>query len=413
MLDSLLNNVNAYIYVKNCEGKYIYVNQKVAELFELPPEEILGKDDSEFFDLTHYQALKENDQDVLSKQITIESEEENFVKALNSTRCYKSTKSPLYDDSGELIGLYGISTDITELKTLQKDLQKKEQLLNVVLNNVDAFVYMKDKDRNFLYVNNKVADLFGYEADFIAGKLDSKVLPKETADHFWQSDKQVFERNEKTVVHEVIEEDDQKLHYQSVKIPFELESGQQALIGFSTDVTELYNLKESFEKLAVLDHLTGLNNRRIFEEQSNKEFNRAKRYNSPLSIISIDIDYFKKINDSYGHPVGDRVLIETANNFKKMVRDHDIVARMGGEEFAILLPNTFLNEANVIAERIRVYQLTHGISGDWGDDIFITLSIGVVQRRNEHEKFDDMLNLVDKALYQAKDEGRNRINALK
>jgi diguanylate cyclase (GGDEF)-like protein len=86
---------------------------------------------------------------------------------------------------------------------------------------------------------------------------------------------------------------------------------------------------------------------------------------------------------------------------------------MGGEEFAILLPNTFLNEANVIAERIRVYQLTHGISGDWGDDIFITLSIGVVQRRNEHEKFDDMLNLVDKALYQAKDEGRNRINALK
>lgn len=125
MLEALLNDVNAYIYVKNCQGKYIYVNQKVTELFGLSPENILGKDDSEFFDLTHYQALKGNDDKVLSKRVTIESEEENFVKALNSIRIYKSTKSPLFDDNGELIGLYGISTDITELKTLQKDLQKK------------------------------------------------------------------------------------------------------------------------------------------------------------------------------------------------------------------------------------------------------------------------------------------------
>ena len=413
MLEALLNNVNAYIYVKNCQGKYIYVNQKVTELFGLSPENILGKDDSEFFDLTHYQALKGNDDEVLSKRVTIESEEENFVKALNSIRIYKSTKSPLFDDNGELIGLYGISTDITELKTLQKDLQKKEQLLNIVLNNVDAFIYMKDKQRNFLYVNNKVADLFGYDADYITGKLDSNVLPQETADHFWQSDKQVFERNEKTIAHEVIEDNNQKLHYQSVKIPFELENGQQALIGFSSDVTELYTLKESFEKLAVQDHLTGLNNRRMFEQQSNKEFNRAERHNTPLSIISIDIDYFKKINDSFGHPVGDHVLIELAKNLESSVRDHDIVARMGGEEFSILLPNTFLNEAKVIAERIRVYQLNHAISGDWGEDIFITLSIGVAQRLNQHTQFDDMLSLVDKALYQAKNEGRNRIKALK
>lgn len=202
---------------------------------------------------------------------------------------------------------------------------------------------MKDKQRNFLYVNNKVADLFGYDADYITGKLDSNVLPQETADHFWQSDKQVFERNEKTIAHEVIEDNNQKLHYQSVKIPFELENGQQALIGFSSDVTELYTLKESFEKLAVQDHLTGLNNRRMFEQQSNKEFNRAERHNTPLSIISIDIDYFKKINDSFGHPVGDHVLIELAKNLESSVRDHDIVARMGGEEFSILLPNTFLN----------------------------------------------------------------------
>ncbi|MFD2165630.1 diguanylate cyclase [Thalassotalea euphylliae] len=408
MLDSLLNNVNAYIFVKNCQGKYIYVNQKVAELFEKPIDEILGKDDSEFFDLTHYQTLKENDQKVLSERVTIESEEETFVKALNSIRVYKTTKSPLFEN-GELIGLYGVSTDITEMKLLQDDLKRKENLLNVVLNNVDAHIYMKDSNRNFLYVNNKVADLFGYDADFIAGKRDSSVLPQETADHFWQSDKQVFERNEKTVAHEVVEDNGQRLHYQSVKIPFEYENGQQALIGFSTDVTELYNLKESFEQLAVLDHLTGLNNRRYFEEQSIKEFNRAQRHNSPLSIISIDIDNFKNINDTYGHPVGDQVLIELSKNLKTIVRDHDIVARMGGEEFSILLPNTFLNEAKVIAERIRVHQLNQGITGCWGQEIFITLSLGVAQRTNEHTRFEDMFSIVDKALYQAKNEGRNRI----
>lgn len=410
MLNALLNNINAYIYVKDCSGHYVYVNQKVADLFGLAAADIVGKEDSEFFDLTHYKELRQNDNQVLKQRATIETEEENFVKALNSVRVYKTTKSPLFDEQGELIGLYGVSTDITEIKRLQKVVEEKERLLNIVLDNVDAFIYMKDRERNFLYVNNKVADLFGREASDIAGKQDSEVLPKETADHFWESDRQVFERNEKTVAHEVMENDDNIMHYQSVKIPFEFDDGKQALLGFSTDITELYNLKESYEKMASSDHLTGLNNRRMFEDFASKEFSRSERHSTPLAIISIDIDYFKNVNDNYGHSVGDEVLVAVAKNLTSLVREHDIVARIGGEEFSILLPNTTLDDAKKLAERIRVYQLQHGIRGNWEDEIRITLSIGVAQRLDSHVEFDDLFNYVDKALYQAKRDGRNRIS---
>ncbi|GAB4284941.1 MAG: hypothetical protein Kow0029_31670 [Candidatus Rifleibacteriota bacterium] len=164
------------------------------------------------------------------------------------------------------------------------------------------------------------------------------------------------------------------------------------------------------EKLAFTDPLTGLFNHRYFQETLSHEFIRAKRYEKPLSLMLIDIDFFKKFNDTYGHLVGDKVLRHVANIFSHSIREQiDTVARYGGEEFAVLLPETSLEGAQQFAERIRRnVEKSKLIEED--RELSVTLSIGVsCTNVTECKKTSDLIEAADIALYRAKDSGRNRV----
>ena len=413
MLAEVLNNVGAYIYTKNLDGLYTYVNQPVLDLFNKSLEEVIGFDDSQFFDFDLSEQLNRNDQKVMLQGVALESEETNYIRSLKETRIYKAVKKPLFDSDGNIVGMCGISTDITDEKNLQKMVRSQQHLLNAVLDNADAYIYMKDIDRTFQYVNSKVAELFGDSAENIIGKKDTEVLSTEVAEHFHLSDQRVFDTNEKQIIEESSEDDSGEIrHYISTKIPYQLEGGTPALIGFSTDVTELYTLKEEFRKQANTDSLTALYNRRYFTEHAEREFYRAKRHLRIVSLISIDIDHFKNINDGYGHPAGDKVLISVAKCLLPCIRQEDILARIGGEEFSILLPETTLQSANIVAERIRLNQSKLSIVGEWKGEIKLTVSIGVTCIRFEDNTFDDFFSRADKALYQAKALGRNQVFCL-
>ena len=413
MLGEVLNNVGAFIYTKDLKGFYTYVNQAVLDLFDKKLEEVVGFDDSHFFDLDLSTQLNKNDQKVMHEGIIVESEETNYIKSLKETRVYKAVKNPLYDTDGNIIGMCGVSTDITDEKNLQQMVKSQQHLLNAVLDNADAYIYMKDIDRTFQYVNSKVAKLFGDSPENIIGKKDTEVLPIEVAEHFHLSDQKVFETNEKQIIEESSEDESGELrHYISTKIPYQLEEGIPSLIGFSTDVTELYALKEQFKKQANTDSLTELYNRRYFTEHSEREFYRAKRHLRIVSLISIDIDHFKHINDGYGHPAGDKVLMSVAKCLLPCIRQEDILARIGGEEFSILLPETSLQSAKVVAERIRLNQSNLSITGEWKGEITLTVSIGVTCIKFEDDTFDDFFRRGDKALYQAKALGRNQVYCL-
>jgi diguanylate cyclase (GGDEF)-like protein/PAS domain S-box-containing protein len=413
MLAEVLTNVGACIYTKDLNGHYTYVNQAVLDLFNVTTAEIVGFDDTHFFDLALSQQLRENDQKVMKEAITVKSEEKNFIRSLKETRIYKTVKKPLFDDNNNVIGMCGISTDITEEKKLQKIVKSQEKLLHTVLDNVDAYIYMKDNERTFKYVNSKVAELFGTTPENMIGKKDIEVLPFDVAEHFNQSDQKVFDTGIKLTIEETSEDEQGNLlHYISTKIPYQQQGELPALIGFSTDVSELFTLKEQFKKQANTDSLTELYNRRYFIKHAEREFHRAKRHLRILSLISIDIDHFKSINDGYGHPVGDKVLISVAQCLLPCVRQEDILARMGGEEFSILLPETTLQSAKVVAERIRLNQKNLTINGQWQQAIKITVSIGVTCITFEDDTFDDFFTRADKALYQAKDNGRDQVFCL-
>ncbi len=167
---------------------------------------------------------------------------------------------------------------------------------------------------------------------------------------------------------------------------------------------------QELELLATQDAATGLFNRRYLMGTGQHELARMRRYGSPLALMMLDVDHFKRVNDTWGHPVGDKVLQGVAQVMKEMVRDQDTVGRLGGEEFAVVLPETDRAGALAIAERMRaaVEGKPLAMAGD-GTLVRVTVSIGVTGVLTENDSFEEALMRADKALYQAKENGRNRV----
>lgn len=165
-------------------------------------------------------------------------------------------------------------------------------------------------------------------------------------------------------------------------------------------------LYETVEALAITDGLTGLYTRRYFFERFDEELQRSKRHNIKFSFIMMDIDDFKKCNDTYGHLVGDIVLKETAHIAKAITREIDLVARYGGEEFALILPETDRTGAMLVAERIRK-KIEDNIFKAYDEKLKTTVSIGLSVYPDDSEKASDLIEMADRALYAAKNAGKN------
>lgn len=166
--------------------------------------------------------------------------------------------------------------------------------------------------------------------------------------------------------------------------------------------------QSKLEHMAITDELTGLANRRFFIWQAKKEMARASRSDQPLSLLMMDIDHFKDVNDTYGHDVGDQVLKKLSNLLQSTLREGDQSGRMGGEEFAVLLPQTTSESAWNVAERIRALVEDLFIPTEQGT-CSVTVSVGVATRQETTQDFDHLMRSADKALYQAKAKGRNRV----
>jgi diguanylate cyclase (GGDEF)-like protein len=174
----------------------------------------------------------------------------------------------------------------------------------------------------------------------------------------------------------------------------------------SSNVTDLVRQAEQLRVLASVDPLTGAANRRQFVERATTEWNRFARYRQPLSMIALDIDLFKAVNDRFGHDVGDEVIKLVATTCMACIRTSDTLGRMGGEEFAILLPQTELESAKTVAERIRRV-VEHACLNASEHHVLTTVSIGVAQADSGMVKVDELLKRADEALYTAKRNGRN------
>jgi len=176
-------------------------------------------------------------------------------------------------------------------------------------------------------------------------------------------------------------------------------------------IKRLNETRTHLKQAAITDDLTGLRNRRYIVERLEEEFLRAKRTGRPLSLIMLDIDNFKKINDLNGHPFGDLVLQIVSVRMKEALRKHDLIGRVGGEEFLVVCPESTLDDAAVVAERIR--KIIHReVISDGVRKAVVALSAGVTMLRDDDKSSDKFFSRADTALYKAKEQGRNQVAVL-
>ncbi len=191
------------------------------------------------------------------------------------------------------------------------------------------------------------------------------------------------------------------------------------VIQYARDITDRKKAEEenkqlifTLNHLSTTDSLTGLLNRRALTDTLHHEIDRAQRYDSDLSLILCDVDKFKKINDTYGHAAGDRALQAVAESLKKNLRKADILGRYGGDEFMIILPETSLDGAKNLAEKIRLFSSESDVELSGKGRIRLTLSIGVASCCTPSDDIDTLVSLADSALYTSKEAGRNRVSAV-
>jgi diguanylate cyclase (GGDEF)-like protein len=188
----------------------------------------------------------------------------------------------------------------------------------------------------------------------------------------------------------------------------ELLARVQRMLNLRRRVDDLLLRAAELHHLSITDHLTQVHNHRFFQDRLREEFRRAQRYDDPLSLVLLDIDHFKSVNDAHGHPTGDQVLREVANSIRGAIRDTDILARYGGEEFAVLLPKTHLAGALTVAERI--WKGVGTMAAGPGGTIRLTASLGVSGYPTRLvTTAEQLVRTADEALYRAKSEGRNKI----
>lgn len=453
--ETLLKNLPGMVY--RCQNDKFwtmeFVNEGCYGLSGYYPEEMINNKTIAFATLIHPEDL-ESVWDAIQTKLTQHcSYEINYriITRTNETKWVWERGQGIYNDKGEITALEGFITDITERLLFEQKAEKARQQaealqeamaelasqldLSQVLRRI-LVTLKKVLDYNsatlFLKINEnlKVVAARGFEN---TSRLIDKTFP---ADNVLLSE---IQRLNEPLILDDAQNEPRFVAWEAVNrvrgwmgVPL-IRHGQfiglmtidnyepgaysredaviaQTFADEAAIVIENAKLYERAQILATSDGLTGIYNRRYFFDVSKKEFERSQRYGSALSVIMIDIDHFKYINDRYGHSAGDQVLIQFVERVKNELRSTDVLARYGGEEFAILLLESSMDEALQVAERIREATAKEPFTLHEAQP-YITISLGVATNEEDVQYLDNLIDRSDKALYESKQFGRNRVRA--
>ena len=343
--------------------------------------------------------------------------EAEMIHKYGHTIWIETTARFLYDEEGKPSGLMGAARDITERKKAREKLYESEERYRRLAENARDMIYrMSIPDSRYEYVSQASVDLVGYTPSEF---YELPTLIRETIHPDWQ---EYFEKEWENLIignmppsyeYQIIHKSGEIKWVYQRNVLIRDDSGQPiAIEAIVTDITKRKKMEEKLRQQASTDYLTNIFNRRHFFKVAQAELERSQRYNRSLSVIIFDIDRFKKINDTYGHGVGDEVLRRLTALYQDSLRENDIFARYGGEEFVVLLPETEVEQARQIAERMR--KTCAETTLDIGEDtVKPTISFGVSSLGNENLLLDELLLRADRALYASKESGRNRVRVWK
>lgn len=323
----------------------------------------------------------------------------------------ETSSRPLYVGS-KIIGSVTIWHDVTELKRAEEALKKSSEEIEDLYERAPCGYHSLNVKGLVLRMNQTELEWLGYSRGEIVGKMYFyDLLTPQSQNTFRDNFPRFLESG---YVHDLEFELRRK---DGTRLPVLLsgtairDAAGQLVMSQSTlfDLTERKKMERELERQARIDMLTGLNNRRHFFELAEHELARAARHNEPLSLLMLDLDNFKAVNDTYGHHTGDAALQKLSEVSVQTLREMDILGRLGGEEFAALLPETASEQAMEVAERLRLAVENSVVTLEDGTAFHFTVSIGVTSLERTDARVDALLKRADSALYKAKKGGRNLV----
>jgi diguanylate cyclase (GGDEF)-like protein/PAS domain S-box-containing protein len=322
--------------------------------------------------------------------------------------------STYYDTAGTPLHSLGTVQDVTENVLNQEILRESEERFRTIANYTFDWEYWRGTNNDFLFVSPSCLRVSGYSAEeFVADPgLLLKIIHPEDRPAVERHMKEEHHPEAATLDFRIVRRDGKLCWISHGCRPVYAEDGR--FLGrraSNRDITDRKLLENELQEQAQSDYLTGLPNRRHFIERGEEELARTKRYGRPMSLLMLDIDHFKAINDTHGHQAGDLALQMMADHCREVLREIDVIGRVGGEEFAIILPETDRAGANRIAERLRASIAGKVMATEKGATLGITVSIGLATHAGSDAEanLDGLIKQADEALYEAKRSGRNRV----
>ncbi|NVK18726.1 MAG: PAS-domain containing protein [Methylocystaceae bacterium] len=308
-------------------------------------------------------------------------------------------------------------TDITERKKAEEEAKRNATYLQALLQNLDQGVTVIDENLNIIFWNKAFFTLLEFPEHLIKPVMSYEDLLRFNAERGeygpGDPEQQVKMRLQASLKFEPHHFERQRPNGRTLEVtgkPLKIDGKSVGFITTYVDITEHKRMAARLRKMANTDVLTELYNRRYFTLLLEREIKRSQRAGHALSVLLMDLDHFKSVNDNHGHTIGDRTLKKFAEACKKVLRNIDIMGRLGGEEFCVFLPETNRDGAFILAERLRAAIEELPIQNENNETFFITVSIGVaVYDSLSDERMEDIIKRADKALYRAKSMGRNKV----
>ncbi len=321
----------------------------------------------------------------------------------------------MHQPDAQEINIVGQAAHLAEIalgrRYADHSLKEKEGLLSDILENVSAYIYMKDTQGRYLFANKLLRERFSAPMEEIVGYDDSKFFDADTAAKIHADDLRVLENGER------LEAEETNLNiltnmthvFMTVKLPLARDDGSiYALCGISTDITERKDIEEHMQHMAQYDGLTHLPNRALFNDRLRLGMAFAQRNRKKMALMFIDLDKFKPVNDTYGHGVGDLLLKDVAQRIQDCLRDSDTAARIGGDEFVILLPTIESEkDASMVGKKVLFAMNQPFELGE--NTVSISASIGVAVYPDHGAEEEILVNSADVAMYHAKKNGRDNV----